>query len=216
MTSSRMYLRIKKKIDFLGIRLKAKSYIFLRFVSCILLFIFLLLTNKLGYLIAPVFTIFYYYAIEIVTLDMQIQRRVKKLEDDALLYFPVFLLVFSGDKNVKSAIIKSCKIVKNDLTVEFEKAVDLMELGRSVDEGLSTLSSHIPSVFVNNIIVDIMEANRLGNNIQESINLQLDLIKAKRNRELISELKAIPLRLTLLSVFFVLVVLVLLSLFKFF
>ena len=216
MTNSKMYIRLKKKIDYLGIRLKVKPYIILRLISCILLFVVLLLTSKYGYIIAPVVTIIYYYLVEYVTLDLQIARRTSVLEDDALLYFPVFLLVFSGDKNVKSAIVKSTNIVENELTKEFVKAVDLMELGHSVDEGLSTLSSHIPSVFVSNIIVDIMEANRLGNNIQESINLQLELIKAKRNREIISDLKLIPLKLTLLSIFFVLIVLVLLSLFKFF
>ena len=216
MTSSKIYIRIKKKIDFLGIRLKTESYIILRFISCILLFAILLLTSKYGYIMAPLFTVLYYYLIEYVTLDMQIKKRVRILEDDALLYFPVFLLVFSGDKNIKSAIIKSNKIVENDLSKEFEKTIDLMDLGRSVDEGLSTLSSHIPSVFVNNIIIDIMEANRLGNNIQESIKLQLSLIKAKRDRELISELKSVPLKLTMLSVFFVFAVLVILSLFKFF
>ena len=216
MTSSKIYIRIKKKIDFLGIRLKTESYIILRFISCILLFAILLLTSKYGYIMAPLFTVLYYYLIEYVTLDMQIKKRVRILEDDALLYFPVFLLVFSGDKNIKSAIIKSNKIVENDLSKEFEKTIDLMDLGRSVDEGLSTLSSHIPSVFVNNIIIDIMEANRLGNNIQDSIKLQLSLIKAKRDRELISELKSVPLKLTMLSVFFVFAVLVILSLFKFF
>ena len=35
-----------------------------------------------------------------------------------------------------------------------------------------------------------MEANRLGNNIQESINLQLDLIKAKVNKN--KEYELIP------------------------
>ncbi len=216
MTNSRMYTRLKKKIDYLGIRLKVKAYIIIRLISCVLLFVVLLLTSKYGYFIAPMVTVVYYYLVEYVTLDLQIKRRIAILEDNALLYFPVFLLVFSGDKNVKSAIIKSTNIVKNELTKEFVKAVELMDLGRSVDEGLSTLSSHIPSVFVNNIIVDIMEANRLGNNIQESINLQLDLIKAKRKREIISDLKLIPLKLTLLSIFFVLVVLVILSMFKFF
>jgi pilus assembly protein TadC len=211
-----MYTRLKKKIDYLGIRLKVKAYIIIRLISCVLLFVVLLLTSKYGYFIAPMVTVVYYYLVEYVTLDLQIKRRIAILEDNALLYFPVFLLVFSGDKNVKSAIIKSTNIVKNELTKEFVKAVELMDLGRSVDEGLSTLSSHIPSVFVNNIIVDIMEANRLGNNIQESINLQLDLIKAKRKREIISDLKLIPLKLTLLSIFFVLVVLVILSMFKFF
>lgn len=216
MTSSKMYSRLKKKIDYLGIRLKVKSYIILRLISCIILFVILTLTSKYGYLIAPIVTTIYYFLIEYVTLDLQISKRIQILEDDALVYFPVFLLVFSGDKNVKSAIVKSTNIVENELTKEFVKTIDLMDLGRSVDEGLSTLSSHIPSVFVNNIIVDIMEANRLGNNIQDSINLQLDLIKAKRNREIISDLKAVPLRLTLLSVFYVLIVLILLSLFKLF
>lgn len=216
MTSSKMYGRLKKKIDFLGIKLKVRSYIILRLISCIILFVILTLTSKYGYLIAPIVTVIYYFLIEYVTLDLQISKRVQVLEDNALVYFPVFLLVFSGDKNVKSAIIKSTNIVENELTREFVKAIDLMDLGRSVDEGLSTLSSHIPSVFVNNIIVDIMEANRLGNNIQDSINLQLDLIKAKRNREVISELRTVPLRLTLLSVFYVLIVLILLSLFKLF
>ena len=102
MTNSKMYIRLKKKIDYLGIRLKVKPYIILRLISCILLFVVLLLTSKYGYIIAPVVTIIYYYLVEYVTLDLQIARRTSVLEDDALLYFPVFLLHFSWISTLQS------------------------------------------------------------------------------------------------------------------
>jgi pilus assembly protein TadC len=66
------------------------------------------------------------------------------------------------------------------------------------------MSKRIPSIMVNNVITDLTESNRLGNNINESINLQLDLINEKRKKDYLTDLRIIPFRITIMFIIFVL------------
>ncbi len=69
------------------------------------------------------------------------------------------------------------------------------------------MSKKIPSIMVNNIITDLTESNRLGNNISESINLQLDLIKEKIRKDYLTDLRIVPFRIAIMFIIFVLLLL---------
>ena len=131
-------------------------------------------------------------------------ERMEILEKNAMEFFPIFNIVFKNGKNVKNALEKAIEIVDNDLSLEFKNVLDDVALGKSLDETLLNMNKRIPSILVNNIITDLTESNRLGNNISDSINLQLDLINEKIKKNYLTDLRSIPFRIALVFSIFVL------------
>jgi pilus assembly protein TadC len=89
-----------------------------------------------------------------------------------------------------------------------------VDLGKSLDESLLEMNKRIPSIMVNNIITDLTESNRLGNNINDSINLQLDLINEKGKKDYLTDLRIIPFRIIIIFITFVMLLLILLIIFS--
>lgn len=205
--------KLQKKIEYMGLNFNYKIFNIMRIVGSVILFIFLLFFVDYGYIIAPVSTIIYYVFVEYVILDLGITRRIRVLEDDALEFIPIFMISLKSGRNIKNAISISTDIVNDDLSLEFKKVLNSVQLGKSLDEALNLLKSRMPSEIICNIIISIMEANRLGNNINESVNIQLDYIREKRNKSILSKYKVIPFKLAILSVIFVVIILLLLMLF---
>lgn len=208
--------KLQKKIEYMGLNFNYKIFNIMRIIGSLILFIFLLFFIDYGYIVAPIATIAYYVFVEYVILDLGIKRRIKTLEEDALEFIPVFMISLKSGRNIKNAISISTEIVNNDLSLEFKKVLNNVQLGKSLDESLNILKSRMPSEILNNIIISIMEANRLGNNINESVNIQLDYIREKKNKGIINKYKMIPLKLAIFSIVFVFIVLLLLMIFEIF
>ena len=204
----KMTKRLQKKLDLLGLgKVNAKTIIIFRFVSSIILFLILLLVSRVGYVLAPIITIIYYFLVEYLFIDLGIYYRGLKLEEDALEFFNVFSLSLKGGRNVKKAIAITTDIVDNELSIEFKKVLNDLKVGKSLEEALMLLESRIPSESINNILINIREANRFGNDISSSIDKQLSLINAKQEKKLIKKYKVVPLYLTIVSISFTFIML---------
>lgn len=209
----KMYNNVSKKLRYMGLKINPKVFIYMRLISCIILFLILLLGVDYGYLVAPIVAIAYYMFIEIVILDLGIRRRGLELEEDALNFMPIFLTALKQGRNVKNALVLSTSVVNNTLSDEFKVVLRDVNIGKSLEEALNMLKNRIPSIIINNMIIGIIEANRLGIDINENINIQLSYIKDKKRKELLSYYKKIPLKLSLISIVFVFIVLVCLFVF---
>ena len=64
------------------------------------------------------------------------------------------------------------------------------------------LEGRIPSEGINNILINIREANRFGNDISDSIDKQLSLINDKQEKRIIKGYRVVPLYLTIISISF--------------
>lgn len=203
----RMKNRLQRKLDLLGYRVNAKTIIIFRIVSSIILFLVLLLISKVGYVLAPLITLIYYFLVEYLFIDLAIYYRSLSLESDAIEFFTVFSLSLKGGRNVKKAIAITTDIVDNELSIEFKKVLNDLKVGKSLEESLMLLESRIPSESINNILINIREANRFGNDISSSIDKQLSLINAKQEKKLIKKYKVVPLYLTIVSISFTFIML---------
>lgn len=201
---------ISKKMKYAGIYINYKIFIYMRLISCLILFLFLLFFSSYGYIVAPIVTFIYYFFIEYVILDMQIRKRKSVLELDSLDYFPILLLCLKGNNNVKKAITLTSERVDNELSKEFKKVVNDVKIGKSLDEALSIMKERIPSTFICNIIVSLIEANRMGTSVSDSIYDQLEYIDDKRKKGIIKKHKTMPLKVAIISVIFVFAMLFLL------
>lgn len=210
MLNSRSYKRISKKMKYAGMIVNPSIFVYMRLASSLILFIFLLFFSSYGYIVAPIVTIIYYYFIEYVILDIQIGKRKKELEECSLDYFPILLLCLKGSNNVKKAISLTNEQVNNSLSKEFERVIRDVKIGKSLDESLTLLKDRIPSTFIINIIVNLIEANRMGNSISDSIKDQLDYIEDKRKKKIIKYHRMMPYKVAIASIIFVFAMLFLL------
>jgi pilus assembly protein TadC len=103
-------------------------------------------------------------------------------------------------RNIRSAIEVSCETINNELSREFKRALEDVKVGRSIDEALKELGERIPSNYINNIILSLEEANKLGVSVTDSINRQLSLINENRTNYEKRILKGIPLHLAILCI----------------
>lgn len=210
MIGKNAYNRIEQKINYLSYDINPLIFIYMRLISSLVLFFVLLFCCKYGYLVAPIITIIYYILIEYFVLDKPIKIRIKILENDSLEFFPILLLSLKGGRNIRKSLMYTTSIVKNDLSLEFQKVLYDEKIGKSLDEALMKLRTRIPSELVVNMIISIIEANRLGNNINDSINKQLSYIEERKNHKMMNSYKIVPLKMALLSLLFVFGVLLLL------
>ena len=203
MLNSRSYKRIDKKMKYAGMIVNPNIFILMRLASSLILLVFLLFFSSYGYIVGPIVTIIYYYFIEYVILDIQIGKRKQQLEEESLEYFPILLLCLNGSNNIKKAITLTNEQVNNSLSKEFERVIRNVKIGKSLDEALTLMKDRVPSTFIINIIVNLIEANRMGNSISLSIKDQLDYIENKRKNKIIKYHKMMPFKVAIASIIFV-------------
>ncbi len=197
--------RITKKVNLLGIKLDPQVFIGFRFVTSFLLFIALFLIFDFGYIIAPIVTVFYYFLVETVFLDFNINRRAKEMENAAISYFPVFLISLRCSRSVKKSLDVTNNIVKNKLSYEFDKVLNDVTIGKSLQEALEMCIERMPSEIIVNILVSLIEADRLGNNIDKTVSIQLDYLKEVNKKKLLHNYSLISIRLVFVFCFFMLI-----------
>ncbi len=210
--NSKTYNRIKKKISMLGLKINPLVFIYLRVSSSFIIFFLILFLCDFGYIIAPLVTFIYYLLVEFIALDLAIKNRSLILESDAIEFFHVFLVLIKGERNIRKALLLSVKAVDNELSLEFKRTLEEEKIGKSLDDALLDMKDRIPSDLVANMIISVIEANRLGNNISDSINNQLSYIEEKRNKKILTSYKTVPFRIAILCILFIFLVMLLLVL----
>lgn len=209
---SNSYNRIRDKINKMGVVINPLVFIYMRLISSLILFFVLLFTIPYGYLISPIVVVCYYVFVEVIIIDLSIKNRAKELEDDAIDFMPIFLLSVKSGRNIKKSLKYSTDIIDNTLSREFKRVLFDEKIGKSFDEALLDLKKRIPSDIVVNMIISIVEANRMGNNVNDSINEQLTYLKDKKCKKILNAHKVIPLKMAIVSVIFVFLVILLMTL----
>ena len=196
--------RIESKIKLLGINCNYNviDLLNLRLLASVIIFIFLLVFTKQGYLWAPIATVIFYIASEKIVLDYQIKIRTKKLEDEATFFFEVLGLTLESGRNLKAALDMTAKNINSELSSEFKKTLGEIKLGKSFTESLESMKERIPSDSINNIILSLMQSSVYGSSITESLNNQLEYIREKKLLAVKAEITKLPTKISVISVVF--------------
>lgn len=194
--------RISRKLQLMGLHLNYKVFGYMRLVSTIILFIGLLFLSPYGYIVAPICALIYYFLLEYIILDLGIKRRKRLLESQANSFFRTFLLLLKSGRGIKNSLILTTSVLDNELSYEFRKELGNIKNGKTLEEGLSSLTLRIPSLIINNIITSVIEASRYGNNVLESILLQLEYIKEIEENRVLRSYRVVPYKAALLSLMF--------------
>ena len=195
---------INKKIKLLGVSSKMDTYEFLniRFFGMIILFITILLVNKIGFILAPIVAIIYYKAITYLLLDNRIKIRQTNLEMEALSFFEILTLSLETGRNLTEALNVTLSSYKGELVNEFREVLREVKYGKSLTEALSEVQDNIPSDTINNIILSLTQANLYGSSIIKSLYNQIDYLREKKKLEVKAQISKVPIKISIISVLF--------------
>lgn len=196
--------KINSKIKLLGLnqRLDAVQFLNIRLIVMIVMFILIFIFSKIGYILAPVISIVFYYLMEYLILDYQAKIRGKALEKEALFFFEVFVLTLESGRNLRQALILTTENVDSEISNEFKKTLAEVRLGKSLNEALESMKKRIPSDTINNTILNMIQSNTFGNSMVDSIYNQIEYLRNKQMLDVRAEIAKLPTKVSVISVLF--------------
>ena len=196
--------KIDAKINQFGVSKKFDTQYFMnfRFFSSMIVFVVLFIFADLGALIAPVITVLWYILVGYFMIDKPLKRRERKLDNEAYYYFEVLTLALESGRNLENAIKMACKYIDSEISSEFKETIKQVNFGKSLTESLSVMSMRIPSLTINNIILNMEQSNLFGNSIIETMYNQLDFLKDKQIMDIKAQINKIPNKISIFSVLF--------------
>ena len=202
--NEKMLNKIDIKINLLGLKSKynSETFLIIRIITSIMVFMIIYSNFKYGYIIGIVVVILYYYLFEKILLDGKIKQREKKLDNEAIYFFEVLTLSLQTGRNLVEAIYMTTNSIDSELSSEFKEALRETKFGKSLTESLIDIQKHIPSDNINNIILTLTQANMYGSSIIDTMQKHIDYLREKRIMEVKSAISKIPTKISVVSVFF--------------
>lgn len=200
--STKLVERFEKKSKLLGVKNKVsyESVLVLYFfvvMGSTLLSILLFYKKLYLIILVPAFVSF---AFEYLYFDVRINSRKDRLNKDALFFFQILSLALTSGNNLKGAIELTTSSSNSELSLEFKKVISDINVGSTLDEALNDLRERIPSDVINNIILNLTEANIYGSNMIESLNTQLKYLNDKLLLDVRRRINQMPIKISIVSV----------------
>ena len=158
---------------------KLETFVTIRLILTIIIFIISLVYLKYGYFIAPILSILFYIGMEYIFLDIPIKKRIKHLDKEALFFFEVLVLTLENGRSLKQALELTTENIDSSISSEFKQALEEINLGKSLNESLSDLKRRMPSDAISNAILNMIECNTYGNSIVDTMYNQIDFLRQK-------------------------------------
>lgn len=196
--------KIDAKINQFGVSKKFTTEYFMNFrlYSSLIVFVTLFIFMDYGALLAPIITVLWYILVGYFMIDKQLKKRERKLDGEAYYYFEVLTLALESGRNLENAIKMACKYIDSEISDEFKETLKQVNFGKSLTEALSLMSLRIPSLTINNIILNMEQSNLFGNSIIETMYNQLDFLKDKQIMDIKAQINKIPNKISIFSVLF--------------
>jgi tight adherence protein C len=196
--------KLEDKLNLFGISRKfsVEAFLNIRFFTTLLVFLFLFLFLDNGFILAPIFTIVYYFGFTYLQIDKPLKARARKLEHEAFYYFEVLTLSLESGRNLEMGIDAACTYINSEISQEFKETLYQVKFGKSLSEALEQMRSRIPSEAVNNIITNVMQSSLFGNSILDTMYNQLDFLRDKQIMDIKAEISQIPTKISVFSVVF--------------
>lgn len=174
-----------------------------RLITTIFAFILCILITDSGYIYAPFVAIGCYYLFYYLNITKKINIRNRRLEHQALFFFEILTLTLESGRNLENALIVTCDNVDSEISQLFEGALYDMKFGKSLIEALSDLRENISSDIISNIILNIIQTNRFGNSILETLYNEVDFLRQKELMTTKEQINKIPNKVSIISVLFI-------------
>ena len=205
--------RVQEKIQTLNnYPLNEISFLNTRMITTFIIFLIIILKLKTGYIISPIITLIYYYMFETIFLDTFIQKRIKKLDREALTFFEILTLTLESGRDLEKALEIAVSNVNSELSDEFKKTLFEVKFGKSLLEALNDTKKRIPSETINNIILNITQTNIFGNSIIDAMYSQIEFLREKQILSIREQINKLPNKISIVSVLFIVPIILLIVL----
>lgn len=205
--------KIQEKINMLGkTKLTAVKFMNYRLLTTIIFAMIIVILTNLGYILIPFLTVSYYYLFYYLLITKPLNKRIKKLDHEALYFFEVLTLTLESGRNLENSIEMTCENVHSEISDEFKSAISELKFGKSLNEALNSLKIRIPSETINNIILNITQTSVFGNSIIDTMNNQIEFLRDKQVLEIKEQINKIPNKVSIISVIFIIPLILLLVL----
>lgn len=196
--------KIQNKINMLGSNgnIDISTFLTIKLILLIIVFIVTLFVSSIGYILAPIFTLLFYFIYDYIFLDYKIKKRSNNLEHDSIFFFQVLALTIQSENNLKMCLEITSDSIDSEFSSEVKKALSEIKLGKSLTEALQNLHNRIPSKAIKNVILNLIEANLYGNSIADALQNQIEYITDKRILDIKSQINKIPTKISIISVIF--------------
>ena len=196
---------IEYKLKCLGNDTKytVSSFCLTRLIISITAFILTILLTDMGYIYAPFVAIACYYLFYYFNITKKTKNRNRRLEHQAIYFFEILTLTLESGRNLENALKVTCDNVDSEISQEFKKALNEMNYGKSLFEALSDLKNRISSDIINNIILNIIQTNRFGNSILDTLYNEVDFLRDKEILTIKEQINKIPNKVSIISVLFI-------------
>lgn len=196
--------KINSKIEQFGVSKKFTTEYFMNFrlLTSIMIFLISFFTIDNGPILSPIITVLWYILVNYFMIDLPLRKRERKLNNESYYYFEVLTLALESGRNLENAIKMACKYIDSEISSEFKETLKQVNYGKSLAESLSLMSNRIPSLTINNIILNMQQSNLFGNSIIETMYNQLDFLKDKQIMDIKAQINKIPNKISIFSVLF--------------
>ena len=205
--------RINEKITMLNnYPLNEISFLNIRLISSLMIFLITLIIFKTGYILSPAIAIIYYYLFEYLFIDIPIQNRTKLLDREALTFFEILTLTLESGRDLEKALEITVLNVNSELSSEFKKTLFEVKFGKTLLEALNDTKKRIPSETINNIILNITQTNIFGNKIIDTMYSQIEFLRDKQVLSVREQINKLPNKISIISVLFIVPIILLIVL----
>lgn len=201
--------KINNKIKLANLNISTHNYLNIKYILLLILIITLLF--KFNYLLL-IFIILYICLYDYVLLQIKINKRIKKLESEAIQFFDILVITLNSSSNLEKSLEAVVFNLDNELSGEFKKVLVEIKFGKTLNESLSSLKQRIPSETIQNVISSMIEANIYGNDLVKNLTNQVEFLKEKRLLEAKGEINMIPNKISIVTVIFILPIIILMIL----
>lgn len=200
------------KITHASKKINVYSYLDIKYLTSIMVFIFVLLYNNYGLIYAPIVTVIYFILFDHLLLNRSIKKRSKILEKEAVHFLEILCLTLETGKSLEQALETVVFSIDSDLANEFKRVLFEIKFGKSLEEALTSMKERIPSSIINTAISNIIDSLKYGGKIITTIYNQIDFLREKRILEIKGEINKIPNKISIISVIFIIPMILLLIL----
>ena len=144
-----------------------------------------------------------WYNLFILVLNFKIKERSEKLESEALEFFEILALSLESGKNIEGALESTTSSIDSELSKEFRQTLYEIKFGKDISMAFSDMRLRIPSDIINNIILNIVEANKFGNGVISTMYDQIEYLREKRVLNIREKINKIPNKVSIISVLFI-------------
>ena len=174
-----------------------------RIITSVLLFILIIAFTNLGYITAPFITLIYYYLFYYLNITRKLNKKNLRLEHESLYFFEILTLTLESGRNLKEALEVTCHNVNSEISDEFQKSLDEIKFGKTINDSLISMKERISSDTINNIILNIIQTSQFGNSIIDTLYNQVDFLREKQILEIKKQINKIPNKVSIISAVFI-------------